>query len=173
MSKPLVLCLLATACGSQLHHHDPDVDGGISGVFPPACIPGVATCTGGAVETCDDGGGVVTTPCALGCSADATHCLAPVPSNDLAAAIVLLPTADLALGSGVLDVEASTFQPLGGGPAIAVPSVELAAAPGGAPIRVFAGGAVTLSGTLIVANGAVLDGVGPAVAFAATGPLSV
>jgi hypothetical protein len=95
-----------------------------------------------------------------------------VASNGLSDVLALLPPPDdVTLGDGFLDPLTSSFIPAnGGGSAQPLVSVELPAAIGGAPIRVFVGRRIALTGNLVTPF--FVDG-GQAIAFAATDELDV
>ncbi len=104
------------------------------------------------------------------CDPDFESC--SVPSNNIGAAFALAGTpTDLVLGTGEIDVDRSMFTPTGSTVGQTLPSVELPAADGGAPIRVFVGRSIAGAGNIAMVSS---DGdLGPAVAFAATEDLAI
>jgi hypothetical protein len=158
MTKTLAGLLFAAACTSacsaKIHNEDrPDAGAGV-GARP-----------GSDVSRCFE------VDCPFGCSESDGHCLVPVPSNDLAVAFqVVPPTQDIALGTGILDIDTAVFTPSVGGSAVTLPSIEVNGAPGGAPIRAIVGRHIEIDGTVIVETD---DLLGPALALLASEQLDV
>lgn len=122
--------------------------------------------------TCDASGAVVATEsCPLGCFEDEPRCREVDPSNGLGVYLDMVlspPDLDLSAG-GTIDTSTGTIT-TNGDVALDIPSFEVPAPAGGAPIRVFVANRVVL-GDVTVTSGT--DYEGPALAIVARDEISV
>ncbi len=142
------------------------------------CERNETTCTNGKTQTCDANGAVVASEaCALGCFEDQPRCRNVDPSNGLAAYVdmVAFPS-DLDLDGGVIYTESGEILE-GDVPVAGIPTFLTAAAVGGVPIRVVVVRNLRIANVRIFARASERTGVqtwtGPAIAFVATGTITV
>ena len=142
------------------------------GVGCRACLPNETACLNGTLMTCDASGAVVETEaCPLGCFEDEPRCREVDPSNGLGVYLDMVPSPpdlDLSAG-GTIDTTAGTVT-ASGDVALDIPSFEVPASAGGAPIRVFVANRVVL-GDVTVTSGTEYEG--PALAIVARDEISV
>ena len=142
------------------------------------CEQNETICTNGKTQTCDANGAVVSSEvCALGCFEDQPRCRDVDPSNGLATYVDMVASpSDLDLDGAVIYTESGEILE-GDVPVAGVPTFLATPAVGGVPIRVVVVRNLRLADVHIFSRASERTGVlawtGPAIAFVATGTITV
>jgi hypothetical protein len=168
----------ALVCNQQGEGYDPIscINGCAGGSGCITCTANSQSCANGTQLTCDASGALSTTMCPLGCGADGTACAIYIPSNNLETYFDMTASpADLDLEAGTIELDGSTFTTSDGMMTTTLPSFDMVAPAGGAPLRVFVVKKLTLGNITITSTTAETAGssASRAAAFLATDQVDV